>query len=345
MKNNILLLFFSALITLASCVDDDSHYSMGDSVEDYARAVVLILCPDTKSQGSAVSVRRDGYLITNQHVVKDSQSCVIKTTGGAIYSANVKALHPVLDLALVKVDGSDLFKVLEIGDSDLVRQGTDIIAIGNPRGLESTVTRGVISNAKRKIPKFEETEFFQFDAASDFGSSGGALLLKNGNLIGITTLKFGEGQSFNSAIKINDVLKFINENLEGETEMNETAMQNIIPSGDTFLHHPFIPFLTDTFSRVGFFIGIAFFFWIVCLFFFNNKIKNDGSPIDGYCTWGGVWMFLVLITAFVSFADLTTDITGTYFERIHIFAWVILAIMTIFIFAMIFTVKGKKVRN
>ena len=351
MKKLLLLIILITALLVTACVKEDV-YEDEDGVEDYVNAVVMVHCPG--SQGSAVFIDSRGYLLTNKHVLKQQNAkCEVKTTRGATYPVKVVAISRTLDVALMKIEGEAMFSVLALGDSDRVKQGADVIAIGNPVGLESTVTKGTVSSTTRKIKK-SPVEVFQIDATIDHGSSGGALVLKDGTLIGITT--WGQGSTkkdFNFAIKTNDIKVFLNNklpkifanNTKNTKNINSTEKEKdvngvlILDEGANGVS-PLLPFLTDVLSRSLFFVGLTFFFWLMSWFFFKSKVEQDGSPIDAYCTWGGIWMFLTMITGFVSFADMTG--APEAYMGIHIAAWIALGVMTIFIIAITATVKGKR---
>jgi serine protease Do len=137
--------------------------------------------------GSGFIVDSTGYIITNNHVVSGMDKVVVKLVNGTEYTAKVIGTDAPTDLAVVKVDAEKL-PTLEIGDSDALKVGQWVIAIGNPFGLTSTVTVGVVSAKGREGIGIEDYEdFIQTDAAINVGNSGGPLLNAKGKVIGINT--------------------------------------------------------------------------------------------------------------------------------------------------------------
>jgi serine protease Do len=140
-----------------------------------------------QSLGSGVIVTPDGYILTNSHVVQDAADIQIFLHGNRQLQGRIVGTDPKTDLALVKVDASDL-ATLPLGDSSKVEVGDVTLAIGNPFGIGSTVTMGIISATGRGNLGIEEHEdFIQTDAAINPGNSGGALINLEGQLVGINT--------------------------------------------------------------------------------------------------------------------------------------------------------------
>jgi serine protease Do len=142
---------------------------------------------EVHSLGSGVVVREDGYVVTNYHVVKDAQSIVVALGEDTELEATVRGSDPASDLAVVKVNATGL-KPATWGDSDALRIGEWVIAIGSPNGLRHSVTAGIVSAKGRRdvgIATFED--FIQTDATINPGNSGGALANLRGEVIGIPT--------------------------------------------------------------------------------------------------------------------------------------------------------------
>jgi len=161
-------------------------------------------------EGSGFIISSDGYLMTNNHVVEDADRIVVGMQNGDEYEARVIGTDPSIDLALLKIDpGDDELLSLSLGDSESIRVGEWVIAIGNPLEYEHTVTAGVVSAKQRRVPiggtDTGVVSFIQTDAAINFGNSGGPLLDSRGNVIGINTAirraNFAEGIGF--ALPIN----------------------------------------------------------------------------------------------------------------------------------------------
>jgi len=136
--------------------------------------------------GSGVIISRDGYILTNNHVVAQADEVRITTTNGMDYLAEVIGTDEASDLALLKVDADDLTP-LPIGNSDELRVGEVVLAIGNPFGLDGTVTMGIVSAKGRGIGLVDYEDFIQTDAAINPGNSGGALVNLRGELVGINS--------------------------------------------------------------------------------------------------------------------------------------------------------------
>ncbi len=138
--------------------------------------------------GSGVIVNADGYLLTNHHVVDGSADIRVELTDRRTYSAKVVGSDPPSDLAVLKVDARGL-PVLPLGDSDRVRVGDVVLAVGNPLGLGQTVTMGIISAKGRSTGLSDGSfeDFLQTDAPINTGNSGGALVNTNGELVGINS--------------------------------------------------------------------------------------------------------------------------------------------------------------
>jgi Do/DeqQ family serine protease len=137
--------------------------------------------------GSGVVVRADGYVLTNNHVVDGAETVRVEMQDRRVLDGTVVGTDPSSDLAVVKVSASDL-AVLPLGDSDRVRVGDVVLALGNPLGVGQTVTMGIVSGKGRRTGADDSYEdFLQTDAAINQGNSGGALVNLNGELVGINS--------------------------------------------------------------------------------------------------------------------------------------------------------------
>jgi serine protease Do len=142
------------------------------------------------SLGSGVIVDKDGYILTNYHVVKDADEIKVKLSDKREFKGKVIGADPKTDLAIVKIE-SDHLPVIKLGDSDKLKIGETVIAIGNPYGLNQTVTSGIVSATGRaNVGIADYEDFIQTDAAINPGNSGGALVNVKGELIGINTAIF-----------------------------------------------------------------------------------------------------------------------------------------------------------
>jgi serine protease Do len=166
--------------------------------------------------GSGFFIHPSGYIITNNHVIKDADQIKILTSSGQDYDVVVVARDPAYDLALLKMSGSRRqdFNVLPLGDSDAIDAGDMAIAVGNPLGLGHTVTSGIISQTYRSIrgepdENGRHVDFIQTDTAINPGSSGGPLITLNGSCVGVNTAIIAVAQGIGFAVPSNQVLEFI----------------------------------------------------------------------------------------------------------------------------------------
>jgi len=156
-----------------------------------------------KSLGSGFLISKDGYIVTNDHVVRDAESIQVKLSNDKVYDAKVVGGDHKSDIAVIKINAADLPTVV-LGDSDKLEAGQWAIAIGNPFGLDRTMTVGVISATGRSNMGIEIYEnFIQTDASINPGNSGGPLLNVYGEVIGINTAIVAAGQGIGFAIPVN----------------------------------------------------------------------------------------------------------------------------------------------
>ncbi|MGD1700998.1 HhoA/HhoB/HtrA family serine endopeptidase [Dapis sp. BLCC M229] len=173
-----------------------------------------------RGQGSGFITDSSGTILTNAHVVKGADTVTVKLKDGRSFEGEVKGLDEPSDLAVIKIDGENL-PVAPLGNSEQVKVGDWAIAVGNPLGLDNTVTLGIVSSLNRAssevgIPD-KRLDFIQTDAAINPGNSGGPLLNSQGEVIGINTAIRADGQGIGFAIPI-DEAKVIQEKLaKGET--------------------------------------------------------------------------------------------------------------------------------
>ncbi len=159
-------------------------------------------------QGSGFIVSKDGIILTNAHVVSDAEKVTVTLKDGRTFQGTVKGTDEITDLAVVQINpGKDDLPVAPLGDSDQVRVGDWAIAVGNPVGLNNTVTLGIISTLSRSsaqvgIPD-KRIDFLQTDAAINPGNSGGPLLNAQGEVIGINTAIRADAMGIGFAIPIN----------------------------------------------------------------------------------------------------------------------------------------------
>lgn len=152
-----------------------------------------------KSSGSGVIISNDGYIITNNHVVANAAEVEVTLNNEQTYSATVVGTDPATDIAVLKIEAKNL-PFLRMGNSDQLRLGEWVLAIGSPLGLRGTITAGIVSAKGRSMPnysgEFKIESFIQTDAAVNPGNSGGALVNTYGELIGINTAIISQTGSF-----------------------------------------------------------------------------------------------------------------------------------------------------
>ena len=155
--------------------------------------------PGKQAAGSGVIIARDGYIVTNNHVIENANKVEVVLNDKRTFFADVVGTDPTTDLALLKIDESNL-PTLGFGNSDEVQVGEWVLAVGNPFNLTSTVTAGIVSAKGRSLNILNEQyrieSFIQTDAAVNPGNSGGALINNSGDLIGINTAIASETGSF-----------------------------------------------------------------------------------------------------------------------------------------------------
>jgi S1-C subfamily serine protease len=159
-----------------------------------------------RGQGSGFIIDRSGIILTNAHVVDQADKVTVLLKDGRTFEGKVQGADEVTDLAVVKIDGRDL-PVAPLGDSSQVRVGDWAIAVGNPLGLDNTVTLGIVSTLQRSsaqvgIPD-KRLDFIQTDAAINPGNSGGPLLNQQGEVIGINTAIRPDAMGIGFAIPVN----------------------------------------------------------------------------------------------------------------------------------------------
>ncbi|KRG10950.1 peptidase S1 [Virgibacillus soli] len=211
--------------------------SLADMVEQASKTVVGIVSTSktqenpfapqnanrSESSGSGVIFKKEdnnAFIVTNNHVIEGAEHIEVNLENGDKLEAELIGADALTDLAVLKIDGSNVDSVMNFGDSDALRAGEQVVAIGNPLGLEfsRTVTQGIVSAVNRSIDVETsagnwELNVIQTDAAINPGNSGGALVNTNGELIGINSLKIAESgvEGLGFAIPINDAKPLIEE--------------------------------------------------------------------------------------------------------------------------------------
>jgi hypothetical protein len=186
-------------------------------------AVVSIVMADKRgqplAQGSGFVVSRDGRIVTNYHVIKSGSSAVIKLPDGAFFTVDgVLAFDKDRDVAVIKAHGNN-FQTVALGNSDRLQVGEEVVAIGSPLSLESTVSNGIVSGIRNEAPPSngslldqvaaEGRKLLQITAPISHGSSGGPLFNMAGEVVGITSAAFVDGENLNFAVPINDAKRLL----------------------------------------------------------------------------------------------------------------------------------------
>ena len=175
-------------------------------IEDSIKSVVTIMTDI--SQGTGFIIGENGYIVTNAHVVDGATSAGVITYDETMHSVKLIGQNSLMDISLLKIDSE--YPVLKLGNSNNIQIGEKVIAIGNPLGLQFSVSEGIISATNRA--GFNDIEaYIQTDAALNPGNSGGPLINKQGEAIGINNFKVGGGESLGFALESNEIKRIVNE--------------------------------------------------------------------------------------------------------------------------------------
>jgi S1-C subfamily serine protease len=171
--------------------------------------VTIVMANNDKpiARGTGFLVRPDGVIVTNYHVIETGNVAMVKFADGAILPVDgILAADKVRDLAIIKIHGNT-FQTLTLGNSDQIQVGEEVVAIGNPLGLELTVSNGILSGVR--TDEKAGGKFLQVTAPISHGSSGGPLFKMTGEVIGITSMSFEGGENLNFAIPVNDAKRLL----------------------------------------------------------------------------------------------------------------------------------------
>ncbi len=178
-----------------------------DIVESVEDGLVQIITPSASGSGFAVS--NDGLIITNAHVVEEHELVTVRSVSGWSYAGVVRGKDDEIDLAVIKIETPGEIQAMPLGDASEIRHGDPVIAMGFPLtdhlGEGYTVTTGIISSLRT----VDETERIQTDAAVNPGSSGGPLINRDGEVIGVNTVTFQEYAGISFAISISEVKNYL----------------------------------------------------------------------------------------------------------------------------------------
>lgn len=169
----------------------------------------------TTGTGSGTIISKDGYILTNYHVVQSASEITVKTQDEKEYKAKLVGKDKYSDLAVIKIDEKNL-PPAKLSDSGKIRPGQWAIAVGSPHGLNHTVTLGIISAVSRDVPQLSNVSFIQTDAAINPGNSGGPLLNIKGEVVGINTAIIGSAQNIGFAIPVNTAKTIVEQLKSGE---------------------------------------------------------------------------------------------------------------------------------
>jgi serine protease Do len=171
-----------------------------------------------RSLGSGFIIDKDGFIVTNNHVIENADKIKVKLKDGKEFNAEIVGRDPSTDLALIKVPSGNSLPVIAFGDSNNLKVGQWVVAIGSPFGLEQTVTAGILSAKGRVIGSGPYDNFLQTDASINPGNSGGPLIDMQGQVVGINTAIIASGQGIGFAIPIN-LAKGVIEQLKNKGEV------------------------------------------------------------------------------------------------------------------------------
>lgn len=186
-------------------------FAMDFDAEAAYESIFVIYSGNYEGSGFAIG---SNTVVTNAHVIGNQNDIIVKAYSGQEYNAAIYLFNEALDIAILSVDNAE-FIPLEIGDCENIKVGDDIYAIGAPRSLEYTLTKGIISS-KSRIIGFNK--YIQIDAAINSGNSGGPLLNNAGQVIGVNSMKISDAEGIGLAIPISSVTSFMEGNDMNLTE-------------------------------------------------------------------------------------------------------------------------------
>ncbi len=188
----------------------------------------------SRSLGSGFVINPDGLVVTNNHVVERAQLITVRLADGRELTAELVGRDPSTDLALLRLDDAEKLPCVTLGDSDALEVGDWVVAIGNPFGLDTSVTHGIISARERVIGVGPFDDFIQTNALINPGNSGGPLFDLKGDVVGVTTAVVSQGQGIGFAVPINlvkDLLPNLLDNGRPERGWLGVNVQEILDGG------------------------------------------------------------------------------------------------------------------
>jgi serine protease Do len=289
-----LLLLFTGQASAAIC--SDPLTALFDRVSPTVVSIQAMKINKAKPQrrfetvvGSGVIIERDGQVLTNAHVVDGAASLSVTLDSKEKVPARVVGLDPVLDLALLRLETTAALVTARLGDSSTLRVGEEVVAIGNPIGLDQTMTRGIVSALNRLLPGISDQALIQTDAPINPGNSGGPLFDRCGYVIGINTFISEDAQSIGFAVPVNAakiVLRDLRE--QGRVVRPWLGMQGreVDNRVGSLLRFPVTP---------GYLVEVVF----------------DGSPADRAGIRGGNLSVVIQGDEYLLGGDILTSIQGT----------------------------------
>ncbi|MCC7431516.1 trypsin-like peptidase domain-containing protein [bacterium] len=286
MKNFLVV----SVLLLFSCAEENTQ-EVVELVSKCENTVVMILAQDQDgkktSQGSGVVATADGKIITNLHVVKDAYSCYVKFFDKGFFPVEgVVAVLPEKDIAILQVRGN--FQSAVLGNADNLQKGEKVVAIGNPKGIESVPSEGTFSGLHQNE---NGMNFLHFSAPVSHGSSGGGLFNLKGEVVGITTAIIEDGQNLNLAVPINEVFIFLNRN-----ELAQTYAQGSKPAEEDLT-------IRETglnkFYRLAGALVLVLALFFITKFLFKSALDNDKSPVKAHSFWTGIFLSVSALITFL----------------------------------------------
>jgi hypothetical protein len=256
------------------------------------------------AQGSGFLISKDGHVVTNYHVIKTGSSAIVKLPDGAFFVVDgVLASDKHRDVAIIKAHGND-FRPLTLGDSTRLQVGEEVVAIGNPLSLESTVSNGIVS-AIRTIED-EGGKFVQITAPISPGSSGGPLFNMAGEVVGITTSHIKGGENLNFTIPINamkPMLRATSSKVSALPNEPETETETVAPEhpDPISLYETEPTGFTEAFSTEPACSGLTLKrtwtegegHWLLSITLYHRQFDENGLrvPESTFLLWGGIVHF------------------------------------------------------
>ena len=214
----LLSLMFVVAVLFASTF---SVYAIGFSAEEVYESVFVVYAGNSLGSGFAVG---KNCIVTNAHVISNARNVYVKTYGGDEYRAIILGVDETKDIAVLAVAGAE-FPYLPIADYSTMNTGDDIYAIGAPKSMEYTLTKGVISAKERIVGR---NTYIQIDAAINEGNSGGPLLNDSGEVLGMNTLKMSDSEGIGLAIPSTVICDYLSE-LEIELDNVGNVVDEVSP--------------------------------------------------------------------------------------------------------------------